>query len=213
MSSRLVAIFGGTFDPVHLGHLRVAWEASEFLDAEIRMLPARVPPHRSPTVATAEQRVAMLHAALHDQDRLRLDTRELEREGPSYSVDTLLGLREELGPEQPLVLLMGADAFAGLDRWNRWQQLLQLAHVGVLTRPGSVPPSSEALREEIEPRRVDAVARLHESPCGKVIDVPVTALDISASRIRELLAAGRTPRYLLPAALLHDPALLACYRA
>jgi len=207
-----VAIFGGTFDPVHLGHLRAAWEASEQLDAEVRMLPAHVPPHRPPTRASAAQRVALLRAALQGQDRLRLDTRELEREGPSYSVDTLLDLRRELGADVPLVMLVGADAFAGLDRWHRWQQLFELTHIGVLTRPGHAPDTSPALAEAVAPRRCREPAQLAASPCGRVATLPVTALDIAASTVREQLAAGRVPRYLLPEALLADPALLDVYR-
>ncbi len=207
-----VAVFGGTFDPVHLGHLRAAWEAAEQLDAQVRMMPARVPPHRPPTRASAAQRVALLEAALQGQQRLRLDTRELRREGPSYSVDTLLDLRREFGAEQPLVLLVGADAFAGLDRWDRWAQLFELAHIGVLTRPGVPMAPSPALHAFIRERQVDEPGALRESPCGRVWPIAVTALDISASAVRAELAAGRTPRYLVPEALLADPALLAPYR-
>lgn len=207
-----VAIFGGTFDPVHLGHLRAAWEAAEYLDADVRMMPARVPPHRPPTRASAAQREALLRAALEGQDRLHIDTRELLREGPSYSVDTLRDLRAELGAQRSLVLLVGADAFAGLDRWDRWKQLFELAHIGVLTRPGLRSEHSAALREAVEPRRIQDRERLRDAPQGFVIDVPVTALDISASAIRAQLASGRVPRYLLPEALLRDPALLNVYR-
>ncbi len=207
-----VAIFGGTFDPVHLGHLRAAWEVAEQLDAEVRMMPAHVPPHRPPTQASAAQRVALLRAALEGQDRLRLDTRELDREGPSYSVDTLADLRRELGPEQPLVMLVGADAFAGLDRWDRWQQLFERAHIGVMTRPGVETAMSPVLQSQVGPRLVEDSADLHGAPCGRVVRLPVTALEISASAIRTQLAAGRSPRYLVPGALLRDPELLEVYR-
>ncbi|MGB0135325.1 nicotinate-nicotinamide nucleotide adenylyltransferase, partial [Dokdonella sp.] len=128
-ASRPLAIFGGTFDPVHLGHLRVAWEASEFLNAEVRMMPANVPPHRPQPVASAEQRLAMLRAALVGQDRLVLDDRELRREGPSFTVDTLVELRREVGHERSIVMLVGADAWSGLANWNRWQELFGLAHI------------------------------------------------------------------------------------
>src|SRR6185312_1151077 len=119
---RPLAILGGTFDPVHLGHLRAAWEAAEALDAEVRLVPAHVPPHRSAPVASAPQRVAILRAALAGQDRLKLDTRELDRDGPSYTYDTLAGLRPEIGA-RPLVLLIGSDAFAALPTWHRWREL------------------------------------------------------------------------------------------
>jgi nicotinate-nucleotide adenylyltransferase len=208
----MLALLGGTFDPVHCGHLRAAWEAAEWLDAEVRLLPANVPPHRPPPVADAAQRVAMLRAALAGQQRLTLDTRELRREGPSWTVDTLLGLRDEFGPTRPLVLLLGADAFAGLPGWHRWRELFALAHVGVLKRPGATVALPDELTAEIAPRRVDTAASLHAAPAGRVDEVTVTALDISASQVRALLAAGRSPRYLVPPALLEDAALLAPYR-
>jgi len=206
-----LALFGGTFDPVHLGHLSVAWEASELLDAEVRLMPANVPPHRNAPTATPEQRVAMLKAALQGQGRLTLDTRELRREGPSYTIDTLRELRDELG-ERPLILLLGADAFAGLPSWQSWRELFDHAHIGVLSRPGIDAAWSVDLTLEILPRRVSDAALLHELPAGKVIELAVTPLEISATRIRELLAEGRDPRYLLPCGLFEDPAVLAPYR-
>jgi nicotinate-nucleotide adenylyltransferase len=206
-----LALFGGTFDPVHLGHLSVAWEAAELLDAEVRLMPAHVPPHRPAPLATPEQRVAMLHAALQKQSRLTVDTRELRRSGPSYTYDTLSELRAEQGA-RPLVLLLGADAFAGLPGWHRWRELFELAHLGVLSRPGVDAVLPSVLREEIAERRIDEVERLRALPAGKVIELAVTPLEISATRIRELLATGRDPRYLLPCGLFDDPTLLAPYR-
>ena len=209
--SRPLAIFGGTFDPIHLGHLSVAWEASELLDAEVRLMPASVPPHRPSPLADAAQRVAMLKAALQKQSRLTLDTRELERAGPSYTVDTLCELRNEQG-DRPLVLLLGADAFAGLPSWHRWRELFELAHIGVLSRPGVEVVLSAELQGEIAARRVDKAASLHRLPAGRIIELSVTPLEISATRIRELLAEGRDPRYLLPCGLFDDPSILAPYR-
>ncbi|HWX67251.1 MAG TPA: nicotinate-nucleotide adenylyltransferase [Rhodanobacter sp.] len=206
-----LAIFGGTFDPVHLGHLSVAWEASELLDAEVRLLPASVPPHRPPPSATAQQRVAMLHAALQGQSRLTLDTRELERSGPSYTIDTLIELRAEQG-ERPLVLLIGADAFAGLPSWHRWRELFEVTHIGVLSRPGVEAVLPDELLQMMAGRHVDDAAALRDVPAGKLIELAVTPLEISATRIRELLAVGRDPRYLLPAGLFDDTQLLAPYR-
>ncbi|WNL45144.1 nicotinate-nucleotide adenylyltransferase [Dyella sp. BiH032] len=206
-----LALFGGTFDPVHLGHLSVAWEAAELLDAEVRLMPANVPPHKPAPLATADQRVAMLHAALQKQDRLTVDTRELRREGPSYTYDTLRELRAEQGA-RPLVLLLGADAFAGLPTWHRWRELFDVAHLGVLSRPGVEVELPHTLWAEIDTRRTDDVSSLRASPAGYVIELAVTPLEISATRIRELLAAGRDPRYLLPCGLFEDPALLEPYR-
>lgn len=210
---RPLAILGGTFDPVHLGHLRAAWEAAEQLDAEVRLLPANLPPHRPPPVASAAQRVAMLRVALAGQDRLGLDLREIERPGPSWTVDTLIALRREVGPLRPLVLLIGADAYEGLASWHRWHALFELAHIGVLTRPGPSTPLPNELEVETAPRRAHEPAVLHSTPGGRVLAIAVTPLAISATRVRALLATGHTPRYLVPDALLADSELLAPYRS
>jgi nicotinate-nucleotide adenylyltransferase len=209
---RPLAIFGGTFDPVHIGHLRAAWEASEALDAEVRIVPAKIPPHRPQPVASANERAAMLRAALMGQDRLALDLRELEREGPSYTVDTLASLRAEVGDRRPLVVLIGADAFAGLSAWHRWRELFDLAHMCVLTRPAQIPAMPDELAGEVAARTVDDAASLRNGPAGCVLNMVVSALGISATRIRALLAEGSEPRWLVPQALLDDPALLAPYR-
>lgn len=206
-----LALLGGTFDPVHLGHLSVAWEASELLDAEVRLVPASVPPHRPSPRASADQRVAILRAGLRGQERLRLDTRELERAGPSWTVDTLAGLRREEG-DRALVLLVGADAFADLCAWHRWRALFDLAHLAVLSRPGARTALAPELAAEVQARRTRDVADIRAAPAGRVIELAVTPLPISATRVRELLAAGRTPRYLLPAGVFEDPGVLAPYR-
>lgn len=206
-----LAIFGGTFDPIHLGHLCVAWEASELLDAEVRIMPSGTPPHRPPPIASAAQRLAMLQVALRDQSRLTLDARELQRSGPSYTVDTMIELRAEQG-ERPMVLLLGADAFAGLPDWHGWRQLFELAHIGVLSRPGEQLQLPAELQQAISNRRVGDPAALRLQSAGKVIELAVTAMEISATRIRELIAAGREPRYQLPSGLFDDAGLLVPYR-
>ncbi|HEX5962072.1 MAG TPA: nicotinate-nucleotide adenylyltransferase [Rhodanobacteraceae bacterium] len=207
-----LAIFGGTFDPIHIGHLRAAWEASEALDAEVHIVPAKIPPHRPQPVASAPERAAMLRAALAGQQCLQLDLRELERDGPSYTYDTLASLRGEVGDRRPLVLLIGADAFAGLSEWHRWRELFGLAHMCVLTRPAQIPAMPEALADEVASRKATDLAALREAPGGRVLDMVVSALGISATRIRALLAEGREPRWLVPDALLADPELLRPYR-
>lgn len=209
---RAIAILGGTFDPVHVGHLRVAWEAADAFDAQVHLIPARVPPHRPPPIASAQQRVRMLELALAGQDRLQLDTRELDREGPSYTFDTLRSLRAEYGDGRSMILLLGADAFAGLPSWHRWRELFDLAHIAVLTRPGHTATWSQELCAAADPRRAEDALRLREIPAGCVFALPVTPLEISASQIRALLVAGRQPRWLVPEALQAEAELLAIYR-
>lgn len=207
-----IVILGGTFDPVHIGHLRVALEAAEALSVPVRLMPAHVPPHRSAPVASAAQRVAMLRVALAGQDRLQLDTRELDRSEPSYTVDTLRQMRTEYGAARSLILLLGADAFAGLPTWHNWRELLDLAHIAVMTRPGHDTSLPANLETVVVARRASGVADLRATPSGKVLDLPVTPLEVSASAVRALLAAGRDPRWLVPDALLADQDLLAPYR-
>lgn len=210
---RPLAILGGTFDPVHNAHLRVAWEASEILDADVRMVPANVPPHRDQPVASARERALILRAALAGQNRLALDDRELRRDGPSWTIDTLIDVRAEIGDERPLVLLIGADAFLGLPSWHRWAELFEHAHIGVLTRPGrDIANVPTELRIKIASRRCNDPAALAQSPAGRVLQIPVTPLEISATKVREILAAGGEPRYLVPDHLLENPLLLAPYR-
>lgn len=209
--TRPLAILGGTFDPVHFGHLRIAWEAAEALDAEVRLLPCKNPPHRPPPVASAEQRVALLRSALKGQGRLALDLRELRRSGPSYSIDTMIELRASIGSERPLVLLLGADAFAGLAEWHRWEELFDCAHIGVLTRPGKNPQPDQKLHDAYCRRRSNNALDLRLEPAGRIAVIRVSALEISSSMIRALLANRRQPRYLMPEDILREPALLEPY--
>lgn len=198
-----VGILGGTFDPIHFGHLRPALELMETLGlAEVRLIPCGRPPHRNPPRASAAARLAMLQLAVAGQPGLRVDARELERPGPSYMVDTLASLRAELGAT-PLCLLLGSDAFLGLPQWHRWQDLLALAHLVVMHRPGwgldeSLPAPLAPL---VAARQVHEAAALAVQPAGSILLTPVTPLDISATAIRALVAAGRSPRYLLPDAV------------
>jgi nicotinate-nucleotide adenylyltransferase len=199
----MIGIYGGTFDPVHYGHLRTALEVSEALAlAELRFVPCQIPPHRGAPGASAEQRWRMLAAALADSEpRLRIDLRELERPGPSYMVDTLESLRTEMG-DVPLCLILGMDAFLGLSRWHRWRELFDLAHLVVMRRPGYRPEMAGELRGIVEERVVDRPEVLGDSQAGRVYFVTVTQLEISASQIRDLIAKGRSTRYLTPDAVL-----------
>jgi nicotinate-nucleotide adenylyltransferase len=197
-----VGVFGGTFDPVHFGHLRPALELFEQLALQrLLLVPSAVPPHRDEPSATAAQRLAMLKLAVEGQRGFVVDERELLRPGPSYMVDTLASLRAELG-ETPLCLLLGVDAFLGLPGWHQWQRLLELAHIVVAHRPGwrldetSMP---QALRQAVAGRWLADGQALRAQPAGGVLLQGVTQLDISATGIRERIAAGKSANYLLPA--------------
>jgi nicotinate-nucleotide adenylyltransferase len=200
-----VGLYGGTFDPIHLAHLRLAEELADALElAQVRFVPSGVPPHRAAPVASATHRLAMTRRAVAGNPRFSVDTREVERAGPSYMVDTLASLRSELGDEQPLWLLLGADAFLGLPGWHDWMQLFTLAHIAVAERPGvSILQSDslpDSLRAEIAARQVaDGSAA---GPAGTVLLRHMTPLDISATAIREALARGYSARYLLPDSVL-----------
>ncbi|MEO8671071.1 MAG: nicotinate-nucleotide adenylyltransferase [Tahibacter sp.] len=194
---RPIALFGGTFDPIHLGHLRAAWEAAECLDAEVRMVPAHVPPHRPQPLADPAQRLTLLRLALASQQRLTIDERELRRGGASYSIDTLRELRGEVGSARSLILLVGADAYTRLTTWHRWRELFDHAHIGVLTRPGHSADLPDELRVEMDKRLCDDVDILRRTPGGRILRIAVTPLQISATAVRELLAEGYEPRFLL----------------
>jgi nicotinate-nucleotide adenylyltransferase len=210
---RAIGLFGGTFDPVHHGHLRVALDALEGLDlAEVRLLPCRQPPHRPPPHASASQRRRLLESAVAGEPRLHVDARELERPGPSYTVDTLAALRAELGPVQPLVLLVGGDAFHGLPSWHRWREFIDLAHIAVLQRPGHGTDLPLELEQLVAQRRTSQPEDLQHAAAGRVLFWRVTQLEISASHIRALVAAGRSIRYLVPAAVLDEITRQGLYR-
>ncbi len=207
-----IGVFGGTFDPVHLGHLRVAWECAEILELErVHMIPAATPPHRHPPQADDLTRAAMLRAALVGQERLILDERELVRGGISYTVDTLEDLRGELDGH-PLCLILGSDAFLALDQWHRWQALPELAHLIIAHRPGYPHGRLRERHPALKARWSDDPTALHQHPAGLVHAVEVTQLDISASRIRALVAAGREPRYLIPESVWNIIQLRGLYR-
>lgn len=197
----MIGVFGGTFDPVHFGHLRPALEVKQALHLrEMRLIPAFQPPHREPPAANPGQRLTMLRAAVGDEPDLLVDNCEMKREGESYMVDTLVHLREELGDE-PVCLVLGADAFLQLAGWHQWEKVPQLAHIVVTHRPGwelDVESASPEIQQLWREAHVTNLAELEVQPAGKIVSLDVTPLDISATRIRALVAEGNSPRYLVP---------------
>lgn len=196
-----LGVFGGTFDPIHFGHLRTAFELLEALRlGEMRFVPAGDPPHRAAPLANAELRLEFVREATGDQPGFVVDDREVRRQGPSYTVLTLTELREEF-PHRPLCLCIGMDAFGGLPQWHRWQQIIGLAHIVVAHRPGSHAPQHGPLDAMLAERATHRIADLHDSLAGRIYVHAVTQLEISSSGLRELLAAGGDPRYLVPDAV------------
>lgn len=195
---RAIAVLGGTFDPVHVGHLRTAIEVRDRwqLDA-VHFVPCGQPYHRAAPASSAEHRAAMVELALQGEAGLVCDRRELRRDGPSYTVDTLAELREELGPQASITLTLGSDAAQGLQGWHRWQELLDFANLLLLQRPGE--PSAAAA---LPPAWHQVIAERGQTPrsqaCGAVFLEELRQLTVSSTAIRELLQAGRSPRYLTP---------------
>jgi nicotinate-nucleotide adenylyltransferase len=196
-----IGIFGGTFDPIHYGHLRSAFEMLQALRFdEVRFMPCGDPPHRGITYANAEQRLRLVQLAIEGQPGFVADDRELRRGGPSYTVDTLLSLRAEF-PERSLGLIVGMDAFLGLPGWHRWDEILGVAHIVVAHRPGWKAPDIGVLGDLITEYGTHRVNDLHAELQGRIHIHAVTQLEIASTEIRELIAAGRDPRFLMPDAV------------
>ena len=193
-----MGVFGGTFDPIHYGHLRTAFELREAVRlAEVRFLPTGNPPHRDQTQASAEERLAMVQAAVADQPGFCVDDRETRRSGLSYSVDTLGELRGEF-PQRSICLLLGMDAFLGLPNWHRWREILELANVVVAHRPGWKAPTQGPLGEVMVDHGTGSVRDLHDATAGRIYVHAVTQLEISSTDLRALIARGGDPRFLVP---------------
>jgi nicotinate-nucleotide adenylyltransferase len=208
MANAPIGVLGGTFDPIHYGHLRLAEEVGETLRLEeVRFIPSGTPPHRSAPAVPAEHRLAMTQLAAAGNPRFQVDEREVRRAGPGYTYDTLKSLRAEQGEARPLALLLGADAFLEFATWHRWREIFGLAHIAVAHRPGFPVEQWSGrmplpLAREYSARRMQQPLAVHLSPAGGIVVVPFTALDISATAIRDMLRAGASPRYLLPGAVL-----------
>lgn len=201
---RKIGIFGGSFDPVHFGHLRPALEVLEALSLDsMRFIPSGQPPHRGAPQAPAAARLAMLKAAVADEPRFQVDERELKRATPSYTFDTLAELKAEHARDR-LVLMLGLDAFLGFTRWHRWKEILDLAHLVVVHRPGSSLDDKSNGGETamlVQEREVDDAEALMAHAAGKIMLLPVTQLEISSSQVREAVARGADVRYLVPEAV------------
>ncbi|CEA06174.1 nicotinic acid mononucleotide adenylyltransferase [Pseudomonas saudimassiliensis] len=197
-----VGLLGGTFDPIHFGHLRSAVEVREYLALdELRLVPNARPPHRDRPGASAQQRLEMVCLATASDAGLLVDDCELRRDRPSYTVDTLESLRADLGPAATLFLIVGWDAFSGLPSWNRWEELLQLASLVVLQRPEQDQELPEVLKDLLAARSVSGPNDL-QATHGEILCLAQTPLAISATHIRSLIQAGRSPRFLLPDSVL-----------
>ena len=201
--SKSIGILGGSFDPIHFGHLRLAQEAQDFLNlSEVRFVPAGRPPHRGPAKVSDVHRCAMLDVATENNPSFRVDSRELGQTDPTYTIDTLHSLRNELGREIPLILFIGADQFLLMHTWKRWQELADVAHLLVAMRPSTEPFSPHNLttgvREWYQAHQSDDPGAAKQKPAGHIFLLGLTPLAISSTAIRATIAAGQSPRYLLP---------------
>ena len=197
-----LALLGGTFDPVHFAHLRCAEEVREKLGLDsLYLLPAGSPPHRAAPQATRQQRLKMLQLALTEFPRLQIDPCELDRDGPSYMVNTLQEKRDE-NPDRPVILVIGQDAANQLSGWHHWQELFVLAHIVIMTRPGAVADYRQELAKQIQQRSCADAQSLFRSESGRVLSLQVAAIDICATTIKSLLRLGRSPQVMLPAPVL-----------
>jgi nicotinate-nucleotide adenylyltransferase len=198
-----VGVFGGTFDPVHYGHLRSALELIERLGlGQLRLMPCAVPPHRETPACSAEHRAAMVALAVAAEPRLSCDSRELQRSGRSYTIDSLIELRTELGDDHSLCLVMGCDAVLDIPSWHRWEELLDWAHVAVIARPGWQLPAEGPVAEWLRTYRLASASTLRQQPAGGILVEELRPLAISSTEIRSLLAGGKSVRYLLPETVL-----------
>lgn len=197
-----LGLFGGTFDPVHVGHLRLAEEAREALQlGRVRWIPAGQPWHRDSLRTDAAHRLEMVRRAVASNPLFEVDDIEARSGLPGYTVETVSSLRAQLGVQQPMVLILGADAFSRLHTWQRWRELLDLVHIGLATRAGLAADAAgldEALAAELATRRRDGTDALRAAPGGSIVCFDMTPLAISATDLRTRLARGASCRYLAP---------------
>lgn len=208
------AFFGGTFDPIHYGHLRSA-EALAMLAGlnKITLMPNNVPPHRPQPAASPAQRLEMLRLAVAGDPLFAIDDRELHRDEPSRTVDTLRTLRQERGPQQPLTFIIGQDSLLSLNKWYQWHELSALCHLLVCRRPGYAPqPDARELQDWLQAHQTEDIARLHQQPAGLVFMAETPLWPVSATDIRQRLRAGLGCDDLLPPDVLRYIAKTGLYR-
>ena len=205
--SKAIGILGGTFNPIHFGHLRMAQELAESLNLnEVRFIPVANPPHKLVPEISAEHRAAMVQLAIAHNPIFSFDNRELTRAGASYTIDTLQSLRSELGNSTSLILFMGSDAFTQLNTWHRWREIIQLCHIALAQRPlshqrphiAANEPLAKSLENFLHNHYTENADDLHTSPAGFIIRQKITALDISSTAIRDTLLHQHSANYLLP---------------
>ena len=192
-------VMGGTFDPIHHGHLRSAVDILDFFRFKtLRMVPCFQPVHKDQPSVTPEQRLQMVELGIQADIRLEVDPREILREGPSYTKDTLQELRNELGEEEPIIMVVGMDSFLSLPTWAEWRSLLSVAHILVISRPGWEPDFISVLEEFYEKHRAQNIAELQCAPAGKIWMESFTPLAISSSQVRKLCRENASIAYLVP---------------
>jgi len=211
-----IGLLGGTFDPIHFGHLGMAQELAQALALDtVKFIPAAVPPLKSQPSASAADRCAMVQLAIANNPDFQLDDRELKRTGPSYTLDTLRSLRSELSEQDSLVLFIGSDAFKQFNRWHQWQEIIRLCHIALVARPdndvstGLNPELVTFLQDHYTENAMD----LQSATAGLITMQAITPLTISSSAIREQLKTRQSARYLTPDCVLDYIAQHGLYQA
>lgn len=194
-----LAILGGTFDPVHFGHLKSAVAVRDLLGVAIlKLVPSFIPPHKSLPDSTAVQRLSMLQIAMDDLCGIAVDDREISRQGVSYTVETLQSFRDEVGGNRPLYFVLGIDSFCTLNEWQRWREINDIAHLVVLSRPGYRPKIPSELQDWANRNTVAGISCIEGRSCGGICHVDLVQIEVSASKIREMIGAGIRPTGKMP---------------
>jgi len=207
-----IGFLGGTFDPIHFGHLRPALEIQESLNlSTLYLMPNYLSPHKSSTLATAQQRLRMVELATQSTPQLAIDNQEILQTGPSYTIDTLKRLRAQ-HPTTPLCFIMGMDALLQFDKWHQYQEILNYCHLVVSYRPGAAPQFNDTVKALLAQHQVAEPSHLHDTLCGAIYLQNTTQLAISSSQIRRLVAAQQRIDFLTPSAVCHYIQQQGCYQ-